>query len=459
MSDDPGEALWAALAEVPELSGCAGLELRSLRGRSPAELARGLSRLTAIPGTPHGRLERLSDALTEWSDPDGVSQTLARRLLPEWTGFSPGVVAEGIRCQAARWSPPAIAQAISSAHPRFVGDHPRPAAVMAAGNVPGLAALDLVLSLVAGDPVFVKLPSREPVTATMLAIAITRALGVADGTRPMLLASWPGGDPDLERPVFTWASYALVSGTDATVRALVDRWAHTGVRISPMGHRVSAAYLPRDGFDLDESAWRLAVDVAIWDQEGCLSPHVVFVDRALDARAFAERLADRLGRLATELPRGVTPLATRAAIRHRISRAETAALGTGERAVWPVDGGGAVLVERGPLIPSPLGRAVVVRQVDSPTALWESLEAWSGRLQSLGVGDDPGACLSLVHGLECLGATRLCAIGRMQEPGPGWFGEEVRASAVGVQVEHETDGRWREVVTRIGARIDGPPTD
>jgi hypothetical protein len=58
---------------------------------------------------------------------------------------------------------------------------------------------------------------------------------------------------------------------------------------------------------------------AAWDQLGCLSPHVFYVQQggAVNAEQFAERLADELAAREQSEPRGTPPAATAATIASR----------------------------------------------------------------------------------------------------------------------------------------------
>ena len=64
------------------------------------------------------------------------------------------------------------------------------------------------------------------------------------------------------------------------------------------------------------TARRAAHDVARWEQQGCYSPHVVYVETGggLMPEPFAAQLAGELARLEQETPRGPVPTEVAAAI-------------------------------------------------------------------------------------------------------------------------------------------------
>src|SRR5207247_8775921 len=103
----------------------------------------------------------------------------------------------------------------------------------------------------------------------------------------------------------------------ATLSALAER---LGDRLVAHGPRWSVAVIGRGARD---AAAALALDVALHDQRGCLSPHAVYV--AGEARGFAERLAAALEAVAERLPPGTASIEARAQARFLAAQAEWAA--------------------------------------------------------------------------------------------------------------------------------------
>jgi hypothetical protein len=82
------------------------------------------------------------------------------------------------------------------------------------------------------------------------------------------------------------------------------------------GHGVSVAYCDAEALDvgaIDETIQRLALDISAYDQRGCLSPQLVFVEETqqMTALSFARHLCEEgLGPMGLSLPRGALPIAT-----------------------------------------------------------------------------------------------------------------------------------------------------
>src|SRR5262249_17502067 len=122
------------------------------------------------------------------------------------------------------------------------------------------------------------------------------------------IAEWPGGRADLESALFSNADLVTAAGTDETLASIRQR-VPLPARFLGYGHRLSFGYITREVLTQQghrQVAARAAADVAAWDQFGCLSPQMIFVEDTgvVPPEVFAESLAGELAaREATE-PRG-----------------------------------------------------------------------------------------------------------------------------------------------------------
>ena len=93
---------------------------------------------------------------------------------------------------------------------------------------------------------------------------------------------WPGGDRGCEDVALAAADLVVASGDDGSIADLAGR---TRARFIGHGHRISFAVVTQAQVHADDTAAGLARDVAIWDQRGCLSPQLCFVEGGFaDAR-------------------------------------------------------------------------------------------------------------------------------------------------------------------------------
>jgi len=181
--------------------------------------------------------------------------------------------------------------------------------LLLAGNVFTASVRGIVVPLLLGVPVLVKASSRETVFPAMLRDALRDAdarLGAA-----VDLVTFPGGDLECETALVERAEAVSVYGSDETIAAVAARVGKA--RLIAHGHGVSAAYCGAEALGearLSDTIAQLSLDICAYDQRGCLSPQLVYVEQApaLTAQGFARRLADEgLDPMSDTLPRGPLP--------------------------------------------------------------------------------------------------------------------------------------------------------
>jgi acyl-CoA reductase LuxC len=219
---------------------------------------------------------------------------------------------------------------------------------------------------------------------------------------------WPGGDTARDDDALARADVIVLTGGPIALAALRDRLPGMVVAHGP---RVSAALVARAALaDAGDVADALALDVAMHDQRGCLSPHAVWVEG--DARGFAHLLARALDTVAERLP------AAPAAIEERAAGALLAA-----EAEWcpgaevlQGPGGRVVYDEITELRPTPGLRTVRVHPLEHALDLPGRLPR--GMVECVAVAGVEAA--SLAGALRARGVSRLCRPGRMQRPRVSW---------------------------------------
>lgn len=265
------------------------------------------------------RVAALARAAALLADPSTGLGRQARSGLPETTGLSPEMVAwaletslgtltEGALCDV-------IGQALAAGAPRRPVP-PRLATVILAGNVFTAALNPVAFALGLGAPVVAKASSREDRFPRLLAAALEEADGeVAESFE---VVTFPGGTTALETPLFAASDAVVAYGGDDTIRDLRSRVPATA-RLLEHGHGVGVAFVGAEALASEEAARRaadgLALDVAAYDQRGCLSPVAAWVEDGvgIDVRAFGELLGQALDGIEQRLPRGPLPSAVAAA--------------------------------------------------------------------------------------------------------------------------------------------------
>src|SRR5262249_22910669 len=132
---------------------------------------------------------------------------------------------------------------------------------------------------------------------------------------------WPGGNAALEDILFADADCVTATGSDETLAAIRAKLP-VAKRFIGYGHRVSFGFVSSEvlsGPGVTKIISAAADAVTAWDQQGCLSPHVIYVeDKGLiSAEKFAELLSEELERRQTTEPRGEISVAEAATIASR----------------------------------------------------------------------------------------------------------------------------------------------
>lgn len=321
--------------------------------------------------------------------------------------FSPEVLRAGIRRGVAPWT----ADAMRSLHSQqFEGGYlaPERVAVWLAGSIPTASFLALTLPLLAGARVFAKPASADPWSADWFAESL-RESDAGVGARLVI-----GDDPGVLKQADAVISY----GSDESVAA-VRKLAGDASTFVGYGHKVSLAWIDADA-DLAAAARELAVDLALWDGRGCLSPGWALVqdDGAGDRlRAFADELERAMARIEWEFPRGSLLGEEELAVRE--FRARVAARGEAELRMPPDSTAWTIALQPadtecppGSLRTIPL---VPVADLDAAVRWCKPLEAW---LSTVGHAHEDSARVETA--MARVGVSRICPLGRMQLPPLDW---------------------------------------
>ena len=363
----------------------------------------------------------------------------AEKLLPIITGYDAEMVRLGLTDYLKTFRQPQLKRFLAEdfADPQMLDDfQPRPKGGFArafgpqllmhiwAGNVPGLPLWSLICGLLVKAGTIGKLPGNEPLMASWFAqllAEIDPKLGEC-----IAVVWWKGGDAQTEPTWLRQPDAVVAYGGNSTLAAIQQRLPVT-TRFLPHGHKISfglvanSALNSRQGAEL---ARRVAHDVMRYDQAGCYSPQMLFVERGgkVSPDEFASYIAHELAALAHKHPR--RPLASEeinsiAAWRNgeeiRALRGDRTLYGdaTESWAVVSVDHAEA-------LLPGALGRTLKVVSVDALDEVIDLLAPQRHFLQTAGVAAAPQALFRISALLGQVGVTRIAAFGNMTAPEAGW---------------------------------------
>ncbi len=396
----------------------AGLDAAVTRTREAA------GRLRSVPVS--SVLDSLDGLVTRWLDPDDPFRVRAERELPALTGFSPEMIRHGLPLQLLPLRGEFIAELLDRElgtrnrvdRARSGGSAPLITHVLA-GNIPFLAASPMLLTLAIKSAGLIKPASGDPLSATLLQESLH--LYDPELAACLCVAHWQGGDGRFEEIAFGRADLVVASGSNVTLEAIQHR---VRSRFIGHGHRVSFAVIDRTVLADRESAAiaaeRLAYDVTLWDQQGCLSPQFCWLEAPEPMRErFAELLADALSRWATRLPP------------RRLSHEEMVDIQRFRQAAqWqpgfrllesPSSTAWSISVEpRAQFLPTCLHRCIRLQPLENPDEIPALLAPYQPFLEAAGLAMSSDNESSMSRLLRRCGVHRTCRLGDMQTPGLDW---------------------------------------
>ena len=367
-------------------------------------------------------LSSLQQAFDLWHRPDSPERRAAEAFLPAVTGFSPEMIRHGVPLILAPLNRDSV-ESLYAAELR--GDSrrtPIPAELIVhilSGNLPGLGAVAMHLSLAIGSAALLKTAAGDPLSAALWAQTIAQAdpeLGDC-----LAVTYWPGGS-EVEAAIFNVADVVVASGSDAAIAAIATR---VRGRFCGHGHRISFAVIGKECLDDAERANTVAAglarDISLWDQQGCLSPQVCYIENggAVGPLDFATMLAEMLQADAEKLPPGRLSLDEQAdVIRFREEAdwaADTTLFASSDSTAW------SIAVENGLTFrPTCLNRCIRLIALSRVEEMAAPLAPCRSVLEAAGIAVGAARRKEIVPLLAALGVHRICGIGKMQEPPLSW---------------------------------------
>lgn len=294
-----------------------------------------------------------------------------------------------------------------------------------AGNVPGLPLWSLISGLLVKAGTIGKVPSAEPLFAGWFA----ELLAEIDPQLADCLAIvwWKGGDEARETALLNRADVVLAYGGNDSLAAIRARTPVT-TRCLTYGHKVSFGLVSRAALDTAKAwtvAHRAAHDVIRYDQQGCYSPHVFFVERGgrVTPREFSRLLANELAGFERKFPRRALTIEEAGGVAAWRHGEETKAWSEDGRDIMGDAAGAwsAVYTEEPEdLSPSGLNRTIKIVAVDDLADTAPRIAPFKAWLQTVGIASSPEELYRLADMLGAVGVTRVCALGQMTAPEAGW---------------------------------------
>ena len=330
---------------------------------------------------------------------------------------------------------------------------------------PGIVSICCGLLLKSAN--LVKVSHRDPVFPALFVESMRKV--DAELADCVAVLDWRREESALTQAALAEADAVIAYGDDETVDTL-RRMRQTDARFIGYGHKLSFAAIGREALTakhLRELAESAAFDVSVYDQQGCLSPHVIYVEEGgeFPPRDFAAALADAMAAYQSRVPRGplsveeaaqiakvrgayefrsasdkrVAVWCTSSQVRSCDQHAPTPHLdplpasgerrfpsplvkgeGQGEGFTHPVNGWLVIYEDDPTFTPSCLNRVIFVKPVPSLERVPELVRRFAPYLSTAGLAPWGEHFLPFTETLANLGLNRVCPIGQMQRPSLTW---------------------------------------
>jgi hypothetical protein len=171
---------------------------------------------------------------------------------------------------------------------------------VAAGNGGLVSAVSVLRGAITRSDTIIKAPSNDPLTAVAIARTLCDIAPDHPLTKHLSVAYWKGGDVEVEETLYqpehiekivAWGGFASVKH--------VSRYIQPGLELIALDPKRSATIIGPQAFENDDVlhdvAQRLACDIGVGNQEGCVNARTVYVVCGTDDAGLDQ--ANRLGEL------------------------------------------------------------------------------------------------------------------------------------------------------------------
>lgn len=293
------------------------------------------------------------------------------------------------------------------------------------GNVPALPLWSMISGLLVKAGNIGKVPSAEPLFSGWFAhLLVEIEPRLADC---FAIVWWKGGDEERERFILDQSDVVVGYGGNASLQSLQTRMPVT-TRFLPFGHKISFGIVSQSCLDSRknwQSVHQAALDVIRYDQQGCYSPHLFFVQYGgkVSPREFARLLANELENFQRRYPRRELSMEESASIAAWRQKEEMNIFSNPTNEVLGNQANDwTVVYEETNLhvTPSCLNRVIKVIAFKNPEDFLPFLAPHRALLQTVGIAANPKELFKWAELLGETGVTRITALGSMTSPEAGW---------------------------------------
>jgi hypothetical protein len=375
----------------------------------------------------------LARTAKNWLSPDSPWRARAVAEAPASTRFSPAMVNEAIHLIFGALSFEAFSELLDCelgnrraldefclrgrSHSKAVG--PRLMAHLLAGNVPAPAIISICCGVLLRAGNLVRPSSHDPVFPALFVESLREV--DADLADLVAVLNW---DKELTQPALSSADAVIAYGDDRTIETL-RTLTPPGAIFLAYGHRLSLGVIAKEAMtseNLPALVEAAAFDASVYDQQGCLSPHLYYVEEGgeLGPRKFAAALAEAMEAYRVKVPRGA--LSTEeAAVAMQVRQAYEFRGASDRRvAVWAGTDWTVIYEDDPSFTPSCLNRTIFVKPTDGFQRVLDNVQRLAGKISTVGLAPMTERAMAFAGDLARLGVHRVCPIGQMQRPPLSW---------------------------------------
>jgi Acyl-CoA reductase (LuxC) len=404
------------------------------------------ARMRALALTPPLAVARtLAKTIDAWRDHSYAPRRAVVSAIAAAWGFSEQVLEASLDALFAPFTADALAAFASASQSSSCTTpvkHDRPIEILGMvmpGNLPGAGLHEVLIGLIRRRSLMLKTSVAEPIFFAAFARSIRQFDRILSGR--IAVFNWSRDRDELTNSMQANCDRICAFGDDETLHYLkaVDG---SGGQVAidadaarfGFGERYSGAYVSIDATTSDSglplAVSRLAHDITLFEQAGCLSPHHIFVEAKSSAddthrhtRQFAADLASALHSLSAVLPSPVRlGLETAASLRRARETARWRMLGGEPVGLWESPGLGWTVIydQRAGFTPSPGYRTVTVSPVKGLQDFAQRMTPVDGRVEAFALAGSDFDLKGVREHLGKIGASYLCAPGMMQSPPLDW---------------------------------------
>lgn len=387
-------------------------------------------------------VDSISAAVSLWENPNYEYRKVAEEFLPTISGFSRKMIEESLDLIAKAFKKEELMTLIKSqfGDPLLIDEFrwmkdancyrrafgPSLITHIFSGNVAGLPAQSLICALLIKSASLGKTASEEPLFPILFARSLFDVN--PDLSACLAISNWKGGDEEIENVAFSRSEAVFAYGSDRTINS-VSKKLKSSVRFVPYGHKLSFGVIGKevlnDAISARETARKAAIDASFFDQQGCVCPHVMFVEIGgkFSSIQFAEMLSQEMENFHRRIPRGELPISDSAAILRLRTTFEFKGMVNEEIQVFSSTKSSDWTVIHDPdniFQPSCLNRTVRVCPINDISEIPTLVLPIQENLQSVGVALLPERVDELGLQLGRMGVSRVCQLGTMYRPPTAW---------------------------------------